>query len=290
MAFQRWLIESAVAPTPVSAIMHAGLVNAGGIMLTRFSPLFHDDIAQIILLIFSSISVLIGTGISLVQVDYKRQLVGSTIAQMGFMLIQCALGAYLAAVIHLILHGLFKATLFLQAGSSVQRFGAVKQSNEKMSNLWMIVGRVFGLFIAIAFWFTTSGEGYQFVSAFVLGWSLYFSWKQLVVFGEGRMGRIVGLFILAGFSLIYFTVHNSLYKWLHTDMYQSVQPSAPAVIFVICLLLFGSAISTLVTRNQSSTIFAVMYLWFVRVGEARRKSVESHPSYLKHYVSKGGNQ
>ena len=81
------------------------------------------------------------------------------------------------------------------------------------------------------------------------------------------MGRIVGLFILAGFSLIYFTVHNSLYKWLHTDMYQSVQPSAPAVIFVICLLLFGSAISTLVTRNQSSTIFAVMYLWFVRVGE-----------------------
>ena len=110
--FKRWLIESAVAPTPVSAIMHAGLVNAGGIMLTRFSPLFHDDIAQIILLIFSSISVLIGTGISLVQVDYKRQLVGSTIAQMGFMLIQCALGAYLAAVIHLILHGLFKATLF----------------------------------------------------------------------------------------------------------------------------------------------------------------------------------
>ncbi len=111
--------------------MHAGLVNAGGIMLTRFSPLFHDDIAQIILLIFSSISVLIGTGISLVQVDYKRQLVGSTIAQMGFMLIQCALGAYLATVIHLMLHGLFKATLFLQAGSSVQRFEGVKQSNEK---------------------------------------------------------------------------------------------------------------------------------------------------------------
>ena len=68
--------------------------------LTRFLPLFHDDIAQVILLIFSSISVFIGTGISLVQVDeYKRQLVGSTIAQMGFMLIQCALGAYVAAVI-----------------------------------------------------------------------------------------------------------------------------------------------------------------------------------------------
>ena len=55
----------------------------------------------------------------LVQVDYKRQLVGSTIAQMGFMLIQCALGAYLAAIIHAVLHGLFKSTLFLQAGSAI---------------------------------------------------------------------------------------------------------------------------------------------------------------------------
>ena len=138
--------------------MHAGLVNAGGIMLTRFSPLFMMILHKSFYL-FSSISVLIGTGISLVQVDYKRQLVGSTIAQMGFMLIQCALGAYLAAVIHLILHGLFKATLFLQAGSSVQRFGVVNQSNEKMSNLWIIVGRVLGVFIAITFWFMTSGEG-----------------------------------------------------------------------------------------------------------------------------------
>ena len=60
---------------------------------------------QILLLILASISVFcIGTGISLVHVDYKRQLVGSTIAQMGFMLIQCALGAYLAAIIHLVFY------------------------------------------------------------------------------------------------------------------------------------------------------------------------------------------
>ncbi len=72
-------------------------------------------------------------------------------------------------------------------------------------------------------------------------------------------------------------------------MYQNVQPSASAVIFVICILLFSGVICTFVTRNQSSTLSAVLYLWSVRVGEARRKSVESHPSYLKHDVSKGGN-
>lgn len=77
--------------------MHAGIVNAGGIILTRFSPVFNDPLAITILLIIASISVLLGSGISLVHVDYKRQLVGSTMSQMGFMLVQCALGVYSAS-------------------------------------------------------------------------------------------------------------------------------------------------------------------------------------------------
>jgi len=72
--FQSWLIESVAAPTPVPAFMHAGIVNAGGIILTRFSPIFDNTFAISILLIISSISVLLGSGISLVHVDYKRQL------------------------------------------------------------------------------------------------------------------------------------------------------------------------------------------------------------------------
>ena len=64
-------------------------------LFLRFSPVFNDEIAISLLLIIASISVLLGSGISLVHVDYKRQLVGSTISQMGFMLVQCALGAIL---------------------------------------------------------------------------------------------------------------------------------------------------------------------------------------------------
>ena len=134
--FQRWLLDSAVAPTPVSAVMHAGIVNAGGIILTLFAPLFNQgNVAQITLLILASISVLMGTGIMFVQVDYKRQLVGSTIAQMGFMLVQCALGAYLAAIIHAVLHGLFKSTLFLKAGSAIHR----DQPNQKVQQTYFII-------------------------------------------------------------------------------------------------------------------------------------------------------
>ena len=76
----------------------------------------------------------------LVHVDYKRQLVGSTIAQMGFMLIQCALGAYLAAIIHAVLHGLFKSTLFLQAGSALHHGQPTKKFKQTnfiiMDNHW----------------------------------------------------------------------------------------------------------------------------------------------------------
>ncbi|KUP32171.1 NADH dehydrogenase subunit 5 [Bacillus halotolerans] len=283
--FQRWLIESIVAPTPVSAIMHAGLVNAGGIILTRFSPLFNGGIASVILLLLASISVLIGTGISLVQVDYKRQLVGSTIAQMGFMLIQCALGAYIAAIIHLILHGLFKATLFLQAGSAVGRHEVSARTNERTSYLWIMAGRILSLVIGVAFWLAAPGEGYQFISALILGWSFSVSWTQLVAFGEGKMGRIAGLTCLGGAAFVYFIIHNFFYKWLHTSVFQSVQPPMSAVMIVVCLLLFGSALGTWVARRRSSVFFAVLYLWLVRLGEAKPKTVESHPDYLKQYLS-----
>ncbi|MFC4320439.1 NADH dehydrogenase subunit 5 [Litchfieldia salsa] len=288
--FQRWLIESVVAPTPVSAIMHAGLVNAGGVLLTRFSLLFNGDVASIILLIVASISVLIGSGISLVQVDYKRQLVGSTIGQMGFMLIQCALGAYIAAIIHLILHGLFKATLFLQAGSAVRRLEVSTRVNDRSSYLWIIVGRTLGLIVGVAFWSLAPGEGYQLISALILGWSFSVSWTQLVAFGEGKMGRIAGLSFLGGSAIVYFIIHHLFYEWLHTTVYQSVQPPMSVVIIVLCFLLFGSAIGTWVARNRSSASFSLLYLWLVRLGEAKTKSVESHPTYLKQYLSQGGNQ
>ncbi|WP_243296255.1 NADH dehydrogenase subunit 5 [Bacillus litorisediminis] len=288
--FQRWLIESVVAPTPVSAIMHAGLVNAGGIMLTRFSPLFNGDIASIMLLILASISVLIGSGISLVQVDYKRQLVGSTIGQMGFMLIQCALGAYIAAIIHLILHGLFKATLFLQAGSAVRRFEVSTRVNERSSYLLIMAGRTLALVVGLAFWLMAPGEGYQLISALILGWSLSVSWTQLVALGEGRIGRIAGLSFLIVAAIVYFIIHNLFYEWLHTTVFQGAQPPISVVIIVVSLLLFGSALGTWVARNRSSVSFAVLYLWLVRLGEAKPKAVESHPNYLKQYLSRGGHQ
>jgi NAD(P)H-quinone oxidoreductase subunit 5 len=109
------------APTPISALMHAGLVNAGGFLLARFAPVFTAS-PEIMTVIFTigAISALLGTAWMLVQSDIKRTLGCSTMGQMGFMVMQCGLGFFTAAIAHLIMHGLFKAALFLGAGSAVQ--------------------------------------------------------------------------------------------------------------------------------------------------------------------------
>ncbi|NJN47827.1 MAG: oxidoreductase [Candidatus Competibacteraceae bacterium] len=118
--FQRWLIGSMNSPTPVSALMHAGIVNAGGFLLARFASLFTAS-AELMLIIFAvgAITALLGTAWMLVQTDIKRSLGCSTMGQMGFMVMQCGLGLFTAAIAHLVLHGLFKAALFLGAGSAI---------------------------------------------------------------------------------------------------------------------------------------------------------------------------
>lgn len=118
--FSGWLIGSLAAPTPVSALMHAGFVNAGGFLLVRFAPALEASlIAGYALFAAGVVAALIGSAIMLVRSDVKGALAASTVAQMGFMLLTIALGAYAAALWHMVAHGLFKAWLFLGSSGTV---------------------------------------------------------------------------------------------------------------------------------------------------------------------------
>lgn len=119
--FHRWLISSLNTPTPVSALMHAGLINGGGFLLARFSPLLlKQDIFLNCIFILGIFTAVVGTLWKLMQSDIKRMLACSTMGQMGFMFAQCGLGLFPAAIAHLCWHGLFKAYLFLSSGSAAQ--------------------------------------------------------------------------------------------------------------------------------------------------------------------------
>jgi len=119
--FHRWLTSSLNSPTPVSAIMHAGLVNGGGFVLARFAPLLTSQgLLMNMIFIIGVATALLGTLWKLMQHDIKRMLASSTMGQMGFMIAQCGLGLFPAAVAHLCWHGLFKAYLFLSSGSAAK--------------------------------------------------------------------------------------------------------------------------------------------------------------------------
>lgn len=117
-----WLPRSLYAPTPVTAFLHAGIVNAAGFLFNRLAPLYGQSPASLhAAFVIGALTAIFGASTMLVQNDIKKTLGFSTISQMGYMLMECGLGAFALAVFHLIAHGLFKATLFLNCGDVIHK-------------------------------------------------------------------------------------------------------------------------------------------------------------------------
>ncbi|MCU0835862.1 MAG: NADH-quinone oxidoreductase subunit L [Chromatiaceae bacterium] len=115
-----WLPYTMDGPTPVSALMHAGIVNAGGFLINRFAPVFvHTDGVLLLALAVGLVTTILGSLMMLMQSDIKKALGYSTMGQMGYMVMECGLGAFSLAIYHLIAHGVFKATLFLGSGAII---------------------------------------------------------------------------------------------------------------------------------------------------------------------------
>ena len=114
-----WLPFAMEAPTPVSALIHAAtMVNAGPFLLVRLSPvLVLSPTAMMVIATVGGVTALFAALVSSTQTDVKRTLAYSTISQLGFMTMLCGVGAFVAAIFHLIAHGFFKAFLFLSTGN-----------------------------------------------------------------------------------------------------------------------------------------------------------------------------
>ncbi|WP_302172929.1 NADH-quinone oxidoreductase subunit L [uncultured Hydrogenophaga sp.] len=116
-----WLIQVMEAPTPVSALLHAGVVNLGGFVLIRFSPLLDAaPLARWLLVAVGLTTALLAGLVMLTRISVKVRLAWSTVAQMGFMVMECGLGLYTLAALHLLGHSLYKAHAFLSASSVVR--------------------------------------------------------------------------------------------------------------------------------------------------------------------------
>jgi len=123
--FHGWLLQVMEAPTPVSALLHAGIVNAGAFLVIRTSPVMsYSGSAMDALAIVGLVTLAVASLVMLTQTSIKVSLAWSTSAQMGFMLLEAGLGLYSLALLHLVAHSLYKAHAFLASGSSVDGFRA----------------------------------------------------------------------------------------------------------------------------------------------------------------------
>src|SRR5512136_406500 len=131
-----WLPDAMEGPTPVSALIHAAtMVTAGVYMVARSGALFNlAPLSMQVVAWIGGLTAIFAATIALVQMDLKRVLAYSTISQLGYMFLGCGVGAYAAAIFHLMTHALFKALLFLGAGSVIHGLSG-EQDLRKMGGL-----------------------------------------------------------------------------------------------------------------------------------------------------------
>ncbi len=116
-----WLPDAMEGPTPISALIHAAtMVTAGVFMVARLAPLYDlSPVAMDVVAVVGGLTMFVGATIAVTQTDIKRVVAYSTLSQLGYMMMACGLGGYVAGMYHLLTHGAFKALLFLGCGSVI---------------------------------------------------------------------------------------------------------------------------------------------------------------------------
>ena len=133
--FLGWLQVTVDAPTPVSALLHAGVINGGMIVIIRLAPIVLGSAAAVWLLVsVGGLTAVFAIVSARLRGDYKGRLVLSTSAQMGFVLVEIAVGAFALALVHLCLHAAYKAWLFLSSSSQIAT--VLPPSSKELSIPW----------------------------------------------------------------------------------------------------------------------------------------------------------
>ena len=263
--FHTWLPDTLGAPTPVSALMHAGIINGGGYLVVRMSPvLVNTPGALHLLAIFGALTAVYGSVVMLSQTSVKRALAYSTIAQMGFMLLQCGLGAFQIAVLHIVAHSLYKGHAFLSSGSAV---ATAKKLNANpryvklpQTRIWFAVGVAFGIVAGLSYVFGVNPSNKPGMS--VLGVVLVMAITQLL-WTQMRRGRTSSeisktAILAAGVVAIYFALTMLSTSMLKTSLPAEV-PSWPVTEYLLTFFIFASLLTTIRFQDGHPGFLSVAY-------------------------------
>ncbi len=294
--FHLWLPYTMEGPTPVSALMHAGIVNAGGFLINRFAPVFYyADFSFHLAFLVGLLTAVLGSILMLVQSDIKKALGYSTVGQMGYMIMEAGVGAFALAIYHLIAHGIFKATLFMGSGSVIHH--ARKDTNIPEDEIYsyLVKGslpprRLPWLFfaaitvvvpLAIVFWahIFVSEEFFQFQGAIVL---LFFAWitGAQVIFSIYRkvsysVAKVL-LFSIISFSVVilgYVVIGHSFESFLYPDkefikrIYQNAHINEflfDLQVFVVALIVAAGWFLAYYASEKKENLSPIYQRFYVR--------------------------
>ncbi|RAG84408.1 NADH-quinone oxidoreductase subunit L [Streptacidiphilus pinicola] len=244
---QSWLGDAMEGPTPVSALIHAAtMVTAGVYLITRSSAIFNlAPTAQLATVVVGAVTLLFGAIIGCAKDDIKKALAGSTMSQIGYMVLAAGLGpiGYVFAIMHLVTHGFFKAGLFLGAGSVMHGM------NDEVD-----MRKYGGLRKYMPLTFVTFGLGYLAIIGFP-GLSGFFSKDKIIeaAFAHGGTeGWILGTCAMVGAAVTAFYMTRVMLmtffgerRWV--DDAEGNQPhphESPAVMGIpMVILAFGSVLA-----------------------------------------------
>ncbi len=214
-----WLIQVMEAPTPVSALLHAGVVNLGGFIIIRLAPVINSTpAAQSFLVTVGCLTAVIGSLVMTTRISIKVHLAWSTCAQMGFMLLECGLSLYGLAFLHLLAHSLYKAHAFLSSGETVDEAKVKRMLPPRpQPNLSTLIGGgLCGLLVAGAGAMLWQGRGHVHPDAMlcitIVGLALAGLLTAAMTTRTIRSSSLIAALGL-GVSILYFG-YDTLFQWI----------------------------------------------------------------------------
>jgi NAD(P)H-quinone oxidoreductase subunit 5 len=241
-----WLTEVMETPTPVSALLHAGVINAGGFLLIRFADvmLLAPGVLAALVMI-GGFTALFGSLVMLTQPAVKTSLAWSTVAQMGFMIFECGLALFPLALLHIVAHSLYKAHSFLASGGAVERVAAIRRPGPVAIPKAGAVGRAF-LSALVIYVLVGFGFGFEHKSpqAIALGAILIFGVAYMLAQGFAdaaprALTRRTAVFAVAT-SVSYFALQMAA-----TSLTVGILPATPTPgalewgLIVLAVISFG---------------------------------------------------